>query len=117
MLVGPPKAGGQAARAGRDLFVPFSQAYLLTKANPFERRGRKASRLTSANHDTTGVRGPCQSSCPDNPLRVAVLIFRTKLQKQGDMAMKENFGVIWTDEIEIEELEPKVAPDAQWAVG
>jgi hypothetical protein len=24
--------------------------------------------------------------------------------------MKENYGVIWTDEIQIEELEPKVAP-------
>jgi hypothetical protein len=26
--------------------------------------------------------------------------------------MKENFGVIWTDEIHIEELEAKVAPRA-----
>jgi hypothetical protein len=30
------------------------------------------------------------------------------------MATKENFGVIWTDEIQIEELEAKVAPSAQW---
>jgi hypothetical protein len=26
------------------------------------------------------------------------------------MAMKENYGVIWTEEIQIEELEPKTAP-------
>jgi hypothetical protein len=28
--------------------------------------------------------------------------------------MRENYGVIWTDEIQIEELEAKVAPSAQW---
>jgi len=28
--------------------------------------------------------------------------------------MNENYGVIWTEEIAIEELEPKVAPSAQW---
>jgi len=38
------------------------------------------------------------------------------IQKKGDMTMKENFGVIWTDEIEIEELEAKTAPDIQLAV-
>jgi hypothetical protein len=49
------------------------------------------------------------------------LIFGTKLKNdnfknQGDMAMKnENFGVIWTDEIQIEELEPKLAPSGGWA--
>jgi hypothetical protein len=37
-----------------------------------------------------------------------------KLQKQGDMAMKENYGVIWTEEIEIEELEQKIAPSGSW---
>jgi hypothetical protein len=31
------------------------------------------------------------------------------------MAMKENYGVIWTEEIEIEELEEKIAPSGQWA--
>jgi hypothetical protein len=30
--------------------------------------------------------------------------------------MKENFGVIWTDEIEIEELEAKTAPEGSWAI-
>jgi hypothetical protein len=30
--------------------------------------------------------------------------------------MKENFGVIWTDEIsQIEELEEKIAPSGSWA--
>ena len=28
----------------------------------------------------------------------------------------ENYGVIWTVEIEIEELEEKVAPSGGWAV-
>ena len=29
--------------------------------------------------------------------------------------MKENFGVIWTDEItQVEELEKKTAPSGQW---
>jgi hypothetical protein len=27
------------------------------------------------------------------------------------MAVKENYAVIWTEVIEIEELEPKMAPD------
>ena len=30
--------------------------------------------------------------------------------------MKEKYGVIWTEVIEIEELEPKAAPDVQWAL-
>jgi hypothetical protein len=30
------------------------------------------------------------------------------------MAMNENYGVIWTVEIEIEELEEKVAPSGLW---
>jgi len=30
------------------------------------------------------------------------------------MAMKENYGVIWTVEIEIEELEAKLAPSGFW---
>jgi hypothetical protein len=30
------------------------------------------------------------------------------------MAMRENYGVIWTEEIEIEELESKTAPAAYW---
>ena len=30
------------------------------------------------------------------------------------MNTKENFGVIWTDEIQIEELEAKIAPSGQW---
>ncbi len=30
--------------------------------------------------------------------------------RENDMATKENFGVIWTDEIQIEELEAKIAP-------
>jgi hypothetical protein len=33
------------------------------------------------------------------------------------MAMKENYGVIWTVEIEIEELEQKIAPSGQWVEG
>ncbi len=28
--------------------------------------------------------------------------------------MKENFGVIWTEVIEVEELEAKIAPSGQW---
>ena len=32
------------------------------------------------------------------------------------MAMKENYGVIWTEEIEIEELEEKIAPSASWDI-
>jgi hypothetical protein len=32
------------------------------------------------------------------------------------MAMNENYGVIWTVEIEIEELEPKAAPSGLWGV-
>ena len=39
-----------------------------------------------------------------------VLLFRAKFLKKGDMTMKGNFGVIWTETIEIEELEAKVAP-------
>ena len=31
--------------------------------------------------------------------------------------MKENFGVIWTETIEIEELEAKVAPSGSLAIG
>ena len=31
--------------------------------------------------------------------------------------MKENFGVIWTETIEIEELETKVAPSGSLAIG
>jgi hypothetical protein len=31
------------------------------------------------------------------------------------MAMNENYGVIWTEEIEIEELEEKIAPSGAWA--
>jgi hypothetical protein len=31
------------------------------------------------------------------------------------MNTKENFGVIWTDEIQIEELEEKIAPSGQWS--
>jgi len=30
------------------------------------------------------------------------------------MVMNENYGVIWTVEIEIEELEAKIAPSGQW---
>ena len=30
--------------------------------------------------------------------------------------MKENYGVIWTEEIAIEELEPKVAPSGSVTV-
>ena len=29
--------------------------------------------------------------------------------------MKENYGVIWTELIEIEELEEKIAPSGSWA--
>ena len=28
--------------------------------------------------------------------------------------MNQNYGVIWTEQIEIEELEAKSAPSAQW---
>jgi hypothetical protein len=47
------------------------------------------------------------------------LVFTKKPQKrqfnQGDLAMKnENFGVIWTEEIQIEELEQKIAPSGGW---
>ena len=31
--------------------------------------------------------------------------------------MNENFGVIWTETIEIEELEAKVAPSGSLAIG
>ena len=30
--------------------------------------------------------------------------------------MKENYGVIWTEIMEIEELEAKIAPSGSWAV-
>ena len=30
--------------------------------------------------------------------------------------MKENYGVIWTELINIEELEEKIAPSGSWAV-
>jgi len=29
--------------------------------------------------------------------------------------MKENYGVIWTELIEIEEMEEKIAPSGSWA--
>ena len=34
----------------------------------------------------------------------------------GEIVMKENYGVIWTEVIEIEELEPMTAPSGSWDV-
>jgi hypothetical protein len=52
--------------------------------------------------------------------RAARFVFRPKklndLTSKGDRPMKENFGVIWTDEInQIEELEQKTAPSGSWS--
>jgi len=43
-------------------------------------------------------------------------LFLDLISKQGELTMKENYGVIWTELIEIEELEEKIAPGSgSWA--
>jgi hypothetical protein len=41
---------------------------------------------------------------------VAALGAMIAFVRSGDAAMKDNYAVIWTEQIEIEELEPKLAP-------
>ena len=43
-------------------------------------------------------------------------LFLHQIEKQGELTMKANYGVIWTDLIEIEELEEKIAPSGSAAV-
>ena len=65
----------------------------------------------SLDHVSRAARGYSASGQP-------VSFFGTKIQQfnfDKEKAMKENFGVIWTDEItQIEELEQKTAPSGSW---
>ena len=93
-------------------------AHLLTKANP-PKGGDAKLRDYRPEIRNCGVFGPCQSGCQGLEPRAARHVFRNQklnnLTSDKEKAMKENFGVIWTDEItEVEELEKKTAPSGSW---
>src|SRR5439155_5838715 len=98
LLVGPPKAGSGPAMAG----------CILPRRKP-ERKlscslGTKCVSLNSS------VKG-----CMEATRLMRPFLFLHQISKQGELTMKENYGVIWTELIEIEELEEKIAPSGSWA--